>query len=289
MPRASPGRSARSRPAPSSASAARTRRTTSTGCPRRTWPGSRPGRPPTPAFLNAKGHLLGEAHVLAREGDLLVELDPAAVAETRALLEKLVIMDEVEIEDVSAELRVLPVIGPDGPARLAGRAPGAPRIREQPPRRAVPRPLAARGGGGRAEGRAGPGRCRAARRSGAGRAAHPGRRAALRRRHGRLAPAHGGGAHAVRHLLLQGLLHRPGGGAPRHRPRPPAARAGAARAARRRRAGDAARGRRSRGRGGDQRRGDARGAHRPRLPAARALAAGRPASRPGAARRWCGG
>ena len=69
----------------------------------------RPGQVAYTAFLNAKGHLLGEAHVLAREGDLLVELDPAAAPETRALLEKLVIMDEVELEDVSAALRVLKV------------------------------------------------------------------------------------------------------------------------------------------------------------------------------------
>jgi folate-binding protein YgfZ len=87
-----------------------------------------PGQAAYAAFLNAKGHLLGEAHVLAREGDLLIELDPAAAPETRALLEKLVIMDDVELQDVSAELRVLPVIGPDGPARLGDRVPGAPRI-----------------------------------------------------------------------------------------------------------------------------------------------------------------
>jgi folate-binding protein YgfZ len=96
----------------------------------------RPGQAAYTAFLNAKGHLLGEAHVLAREGDLLVELDPAAAPETRALLEKLVIMDEVELEDVSASLRVLPVLGPEGAARLGDRAPGAPRVESN--RRGVP-------------------------------------------------------------------------------------------------------------------------------------------------------
>lgn len=90
--------------------------------------GLAPGQAAYTAFLNAKGHLLGEGYVLAREGDLLVELDPAAAPEARALLEKLVIMDDVTFEDVSADLRVLPVIGPDGPARLGTLAPGAPRV-----------------------------------------------------------------------------------------------------------------------------------------------------------------
>jgi folate-binding protein YgfZ len=87
-----------------------------------------PGQAAYAAFLNAKGHLLGEGHVLALEDALLLELDPAAVGETRALLEKLVIMDDVVFEDVSASLRVLPVLGPDGARRLGGRAAAAPRI-----------------------------------------------------------------------------------------------------------------------------------------------------------------
>jgi folate-binding protein YgfZ len=88
----------------------------------------RPGRSAYGAFLNAKGHLLGEGHVLALEGELLLELDPAALAETRALLEKLVIMDEVVFEDLSDTLRILPVLGPEGPLRVGARAAGLPRF-----------------------------------------------------------------------------------------------------------------------------------------------------------------
>ncbi|ABC82618.1 YgfZ/GcvT domain-containing protein [Anaeromyxobacter dehalogenans] len=88
----------------------------------------KPGEAAYAAFLNAKGHLLGEGHVLVREGEILVELDPAAAPETRALLEKLVIMDDVTFEDLSATLRALPVLGPEGPARLAGRAGAAPVV-----------------------------------------------------------------------------------------------------------------------------------------------------------------
>jgi len=90
--------------------------------------GLRPGQAAYAAFLNAKGHLLGEGHVLARQDDLLIELDPAAVPQARALLEKLVIMDDVTFEDVSAELRVLPVLGPEGPARLGERGAAGARI-----------------------------------------------------------------------------------------------------------------------------------------------------------------
>jgi folate-binding protein YgfZ len=88
----------------------------------------RPGQAAYAAFLNAKGHLLGEGHVLVRDGEILLELDPAAVAETRALLEKLVIMDDVVFEDVSEALRVLPVLGPEGPLRVGARAAALPRF-----------------------------------------------------------------------------------------------------------------------------------------------------------------
>jgi folate-binding protein YgfZ len=87
-----------------------------------------PGRSAYGAFLNAKGHLLGDAHVLVREGEILLDLAPAAVAETRAHLEKFVIMDDVVFEDRSDALRVLPVLGPEGPARLGARGEGAPRF-----------------------------------------------------------------------------------------------------------------------------------------------------------------
>jgi folate-binding protein YgfZ len=83
-----------------------------------------PGESAYAAFLNAKGHLVAEGQVLAREGELLVALDPAAAGEARTHLEKYVVMDDVAIAPMP-ELRALPVLGPEGPARLAGRASGA--------------------------------------------------------------------------------------------------------------------------------------------------------------------
>jgi hypothetical protein len=90
--------------------------------------GLAPGQAARAAFLNAKGHLLGEGYVLVREGEVLIELEPAAAEQTRAHLGRFVIMDDVALEDVSSSLRLLPVLGPQGPGRLGGRAAGAPRF-----------------------------------------------------------------------------------------------------------------------------------------------------------------
>jgi folate-binding protein YgfZ len=86
-----------------------------------------PGRSAYAAILTAKGHLLAEGHVFAEEGGLLLAVEPAALEAVRAHLRRFVIMDEVAIED-APELRALPVLGPEGPARLEGRAPGARRL-----------------------------------------------------------------------------------------------------------------------------------------------------------------
>jgi folate-binding protein YgfZ len=91
--------------------------------------GLAPGQAAYAAFLNAKGHLLGEGQLLVREEEILLELEPAAAGGTRAHLEKFVIMDDVVLEDASAGLRLLPVLGPEGPGRLGSRAGEAPRFR----------------------------------------------------------------------------------------------------------------------------------------------------------------
>ncbi len=86
-----------------------------------------PGESAYAAFLNAKGHLVAEGYVLAGAEDFLMALEPAAAAEAREHLRKFVIRDDVAIAEV-AQLRVLPVLGPEGPARLGERAPGAHRV-----------------------------------------------------------------------------------------------------------------------------------------------------------------
>jgi folate-binding Fe-S cluster repair protein YgfZ len=88
------------------------------------------GRTAYACFLNAKGHLLGEGHLLAQEDGVLIDLDPLAVPEAKGLLEKFVIMDEVVFEDLSETHRVVPVLGPRAAdaAEAAGREQAAPRL-----------------------------------------------------------------------------------------------------------------------------------------------------------------
>lgn len=95
-----------------------------------------PGEAVYGAFLNHKGHLVGEGAILAREQEVLLDLEPGARAETLTHLSRYVLRDDVKIEDLSAMLAVVPGMGPEGMKRaasLAGRAP----VRENP-RRGAP-------------------------------------------------------------------------------------------------------------------------------------------------------
>jgi len=89
--------------------------------------GLAPGRSAYAAVLNAKGHLLADVHVLVEADGVLLVLDPRAAADARPHLERFVIMDDVTFEDLSASLRLLPVLGPEAVARLGPRG-GARRI-----------------------------------------------------------------------------------------------------------------------------------------------------------------
>lgn len=96
----------------------------------------KPGEVAYTAFLTPKGHLLGEGQVLVRGEDVLLALEPAAGPGTLAHLEKLVIMDDVALEDLSASLRALPIFGPMGGAQAAalrGDAPLVPTTRRGAP------------------------------------------------------------------------------------------------------------------------------------------------------------
>jgi folate-binding protein YgfZ len=95
-----------------------------------------PGASAYAAVLNAKGHLLADAHVLVEADGVLLVLDAAAAPEARAHLERFVIMDDVAFEDLSAALRLLPLLGPAAGARLAARAAGGRRLANG--RRGVP-------------------------------------------------------------------------------------------------------------------------------------------------------
>jgi len=88
----------------------------------------KPGEVAYGAFLDPRGHLLGEGHLLAREGDLLAAIDQPGGGVTRAHLEKHVIMDDVVIEELTTSLRALPLFGPAAAALAAAVKVGALRV-----------------------------------------------------------------------------------------------------------------------------------------------------------------
>src|SRR5512142_807340 len=89
--------------------------------------GLAPGAAVHAAFLNVKGHVLAEGALVLRHDDVLLDVHPGSAEPLRAHLAKFVIMDEVEIEDVSSSWRVVPVLGPAGAelARARGLGGGA--------------------------------------------------------------------------------------------------------------------------------------------------------------------
>lgn len=95
----------------------------------------RPGESAYAAFLEAKGHVIADAVVQAREGEVLLLLERAAAAELGAHLSRFVLRDDVRIEDRSRDLACLPVLGEEGVGR-ARREPEAAAVED--PRRGAP-------------------------------------------------------------------------------------------------------------------------------------------------------
>ena len=84
-----------------------------------------PGESVYSAFLDAKGHLVGEGVAVAREGEVWLLVEPCVLEPLAAHLRRYVVADDVVAADLSNEFRVLPVFGPEGVARaraLSGEA-----------------------------------------------------------------------------------------------------------------------------------------------------------------------
>ena len=78
----------------------------------------RPGQGCRAAFLDTTGHVLADLHVHALPDALRVETDPRCLPRLAETLEKYLIMEDVEISDVSAEWATLSVQGEGARAAL---------------------------------------------------------------------------------------------------------------------------------------------------------------------------
>ena len=95
-----------------------------------------PGAVAHVAFLDGKAHVIGDAVLAVRADDLLFEVEPEVAEPLRAHLARYVLRDDVRIEDVSAGLRVVPVLGPMGVERARAMAPAGAAFEN--PRRGAP-------------------------------------------------------------------------------------------------------------------------------------------------------
>jgi len=76
-----------------------------------------PGQAAYCAFLDARGHLVGDAVVHARDGEVLLVGEGAVAAPLAAHLRRYVLRDDARVEDLSAGLRGLALLGEAGVAR----------------------------------------------------------------------------------------------------------------------------------------------------------------------------
>ncbi len=95
-----------------------------------------PGGSAYAAFLDGRGHVVGEGLVVARPDDLLFVTEAVEVPLLLPHLRKYVLAAPVKIEDASDSLGVMTVLGPRGVA-LAGRTAGDATVASTP-RRGVP-------------------------------------------------------------------------------------------------------------------------------------------------------
>lgn len=89
-----------------------------------------PGASAYAAFLEVKGHLVSDALLAFREGEVLLAASAEAGPALRAHLAKYLLASKVVIEDRSASWRCLPVLGPEGVARARAAFPAAAAVED---------------------------------------------------------------------------------------------------------------------------------------------------------------
>ncbi|MCY1033533.1 aminomethyl transferase family protein [Corallococcus sp. BB11-1] len=64
------------------------------------------------AFITVKGAMVGDARILKREGDLLLDMEPGLGAKVREFLDKYLISEDAELHDGTSESGWLRLLGP---------------------------------------------------------------------------------------------------------------------------------------------------------------------------------
>lgn len=77
-----------------------------------------PGQSVYAFFLNAQGRILADAHILCRQDDLLIDLEPETRRKIFEHLERYIIADDVTLEDVTTETAEVAVEGQDAESAL---------------------------------------------------------------------------------------------------------------------------------------------------------------------------
>lgn len=78
----------------------------------------KPGEGCYAAHLNAQGKVVAQMNVLAAEGAMWLLVEQTAVSKLAAAFDKLIIMEDVQVQDVSSEYAVLALVGPQASAAL---------------------------------------------------------------------------------------------------------------------------------------------------------------------------
>ncbi len=79
-------------------------------------------------LLNPQGRILGDLYAFNRGESLRVEVDTSLLAKTLEIFDRYIIMDDVEVKDLSAEVAGIAVAGPKAPEVLAKAGFGPPQL-----------------------------------------------------------------------------------------------------------------------------------------------------------------
>src|SRR5205085_3758047 len=78
----------------------------------------KPGMGCYAAHLTPQGKMVAHIHVLVDEDAIWLSLERAAVSKLIAAFDKLLIMEDVQVADLSEEYSILTILGPNAPAVL---------------------------------------------------------------------------------------------------------------------------------------------------------------------------